>query len=244
MGDHYYLPDGTMVEGLREARKAGAYPSVTTVLRVWPQDGLKKWLRGMDILSAHTTLRLPTESDDEWTERVIAGADEESAKARDTGTRRHAIIEQFNKGQLKIGQHDPKDLAHCQPYFDWHTKNVQKVRYAERIVVNNKLGYAGTLDLDCFVIDPISKSPALIDVKNRKRLGTYDTDCMQLCAYAMCENSGALYTKLISIVLGTERQEILVHEWTPEDKEQAWKNFKLCLEMWCASREYWPAAKM
>ena len=50
---HYYLPDGTPVHGdLRQARKANALPSVTTILSVLAKPGLDNWKQETAILQS------------------------------------------------------------------------------------------------------------------------------------------------------------------------------------------------
>jgi hypothetical protein len=245
---HWYYPDaracfelpaadGTMRKPtLRDARKLGLLPSVTGILRLWPADALKNWLRGQDILAAGTTPRLPTESDDQWVARVLESADEVSALARTTGTRRHALIEQFNRGALKVAEWDAKDLAFCEPYFEWFRDNVvtNVLVKPEHIVVNAASGYAGTLDLEC----QTKLGRAIVDVKNRKKPAVYDTDAMQLIAYASA--LGEINYDCYSIILGTDTKDILVRQWTPNELELAGRNFRLCLALWKASKNYDP----
>lgn len=233
---HFYTYDGKPVFGatLREARKQNLLPGVSSICKMWPSDGLKGWLRQQDILAAATTPRLQHEPDDAWIARVLHAADEESQKGRDTGTRRHDLIHGFHNGGLSyLAADDEKFLW---PYIDWFTKYVTRVERCESIVTNTALGYAGTMDALVTLMDG---RKAVIDIKNRKRAAVYDSDAMQLEAYCHCVPSEDGLPAPISVVLGTEKPEIKVQDWSLS-RGTAWDNFVLCLQLWRASKNYYP----
>lgn len=230
---HWYDLDARPHHGadLREARKHGYLPSVTSVLKCWPSDNLTRWKNEQMILAAITTPRLENEPDDCFVDRIMACADEESRNARDVGSRRHDLIEQFNKGAGVMGENP--DLPFIQPYLEWFDQNVKRVMLAEEVIVHPAMGYGGKLDLLAELKDG---SVAVIDPKNRKTLREYSTDCAQLAAYREPLNAD----RCISIILGTQRPEILVKEWTPSEAREGWIDFELALTMWKRSRQYWP----
>jgi len=151
--------------------------------------------------------------------------------ASDIGTRRHGIIEDFHLTGCMVA--DEGDIPFVKPYFEWFNKTVERVTLAESIAISLDHGYAGTMDLLCVLKD---KRVAVVDLKNRKNLATYDTDAMQLTAYRRAVGADTA----ISVVLGTEKPEILVKEWVQAEDELAWRNFSLCLQLWKSANSYYP----
>lgn len=236
---HWYAKDGTPAHvrhgrngglrptNLRDARKENLLPSVTSILKLYPSFGLRNWLNGQLVLSAHTTPRLPDETDEQWKDRVLEAADEEADIGREIGTRRHKIIERFHRsGDIDI---HTEDYPFVLPYLDWFAKNVEKMIHAEQVVVH-PLGYAGTLDLAA-----ARDGRLILDVKNRKTVQLYDTDILQLAAYQHCLRPRP---ECISVVLGTAQPNILVREWNPLQMGEAWETFKLLLQLWKRVNNY------
>jgi len=210
-------------------------PSVTAITKLWPSDNLRQWLRGRDIIAALTTPR-NGEPDEEWIARVIECADEESERARSIGTRRHDILHRLHKENYL--DTTTRDYPYLEPYILWLREHVDRIQNAEYITVNKAMGYAGTVDVRCVLLDGRT---ALLDVKNRKRLQTYFEDAMQLVSYSQAERSqGNSVDTVISVVLGTEKPEIHVNEWLAVD--EPWECFQLLLKLWTKSKNYYPAA--
>jgi hypothetical protein len=232
---HWYDPktlEARHGADLREAKKFGYLPSVTTVLKILPQDNLAKWKAEQVCIAAFSTPRLPDEPDATFIARVMAFADEEARNAADVGTRRHDIIERFNCGET-IYPGNP-DLPFIQPYIEWWGAKVRRVISCEQVVANLQMGYAGKLDILCEMEDG---SVAVVDIKNRKRTGTYPNDLAQLAAYQSAVGDA---DRSISVVLGTQSPSILVKEWSEAETEDGWETFTLCLALWKKVKNYWP----
>jgi hypothetical protein len=102
-GSHFYMPNGQPLYEIEmktkpgefrrttvvDARKAGALPSVTTILGVLDKPALTAWKITNGILAALTLPRLDDESDDDFAKRVAADAGEMSKGAEDLGTTDH-----------------------------------------------------------------------------------------------------------------------------------------------------------
>lgn len=220
---------------LRDAREHGWLPSTTGITKLWPSDALRNWKRSQDILAAATTPR-NGESDDEWIAKVMQAADEVAEKARTIGSRRHDLLHQFHK-EHQINTLS-EDYPFLEPYLDWLQKHVSKIERAEYITIHKDMGYGGTIDMRCILQDGRT---ALLDVKNRKKAVTYPEDAMQLVAYAQAERSqGNGVDAVLSVVLGTEKPEIFVQDWSLMANE-AWDNFQLCYKLWIKSKNYNPA---
>lgn len=224
---------------LADARKNNWLPSVTTISKLWPADGLRNWLREQDILAAITTPRLPGDTDESFIKSVLLSADEEAARAAEKGTRRHGICEAFHNqaGPDWLVDYQQEDLRFCQPYIDWFNENVEQVINSEFVVVHQQLGYAGRVDLHCRLKDGRT---AIIDLKNRKKPAVFPQDGIQLAAYCETFRSSGPVPHGISIVLGTTEPSILIKEWDMEEHLHAFDNFNLCREMWFRSKNYRP----
>lgn len=238
-GDHWYDRLGNPHHGahLKEARANGYLPSVTTVLgQCWPKAGLDKWKQEQVILACLTTPRLPHEPDDAYVARILACADAEGMAAADVGTRRHKIIEDWLNGE---GLHaDSWDLPFIEPFIKWYNGVSYSTLANEKVVANPAMGYAGKLDIYSeFVLG----EEMVIDIKNRKRLITYETDAAQLAAYAWAlRESGMTVTGCVSVILGTQEPGILVNHWSVEEEDRGWEDFKCALALWKRSRNYYP----
>ena len=109
---HWYMPDGspfytiTGANGkeravtLRDARKVGALPSVTTVIRLMDAPGLTRWLVQTAIESALTLPRVEGESSDAFLIRVEEDRKAQAKAAADRGTAIHAAIERHYRNEL------------------------------------------------------------------------------------------------------------------------------------------------
>lgn len=108
----WYLPDGTpyaTVKGangkeravtLRDARKVGALPSVTTVIRLMDAPGLTRWLVQTAIESALTLPRIEGETSDAFLIRVEADRKAQADAARNRGIEIHGAIERHYRNEL------------------------------------------------------------------------------------------------------------------------------------------------
>ena len=108
---HWYYPDGTPayeVEGakgqmrpatLRDARKLGLYPGVTTIIRQAAAPQLERWKRNQVLLAALTLPRQPDEQETAWLARVESDWQEQGRKAAERGTACHKAIQGHYEGK-------------------------------------------------------------------------------------------------------------------------------------------------
>ena len=107
---HWYHRDGTPcyeIEGkggkmrpttLRDARKLGLVPSVTSIIRLAAAPGLVNWQIEQAILASLTLPRVDGETDEQFIARVRKDAAEQALKARERGTQIHAWIQEHFSG--------------------------------------------------------------------------------------------------------------------------------------------------
>lgn len=76
---------------LGDARKIGAFPSVTNVLGILHKDFLEAYKINQAILAALTLPRIQGESEDDFARRVVADSKEHAASAARLGSRLHEV---------------------------------------------------------------------------------------------------------------------------------------------------------
>jgi hypothetical protein len=240
---HYYLKSGESCHGdLRSARKVGAFPSVTTILAAGPQKtGLINWQVEQAMSSSLTLPHVEGESLAEFAKRAVLDSRKEVESAAARGTHIHSLAE------ILINGEEPGELAkgyelHFESLKDWH-KDVTKVHASESVMVNEAEGYAGRVDLICDINGEIE----VVDFKTRKfkkdakgvsKASGYETDLLQLSAYAYAftDEGMACRNILIDPVTG-QLQEI---RYTAEQVAQAFDAFTCICKVWRWLKKYDP----
>ena len=103
---HWYTKEGTPAyttigktgerpTTLRDARKLGLLPSVTTIIGQLSKAGLNTWLQQQVLLAALTLPRLPDEPEADWLARVMQDSKAQGRDAADRGTAIHAVIQSY-----------------------------------------------------------------------------------------------------------------------------------------------------
>ena len=242
---HYYLASGESCHGdLRSARKVGAYPSVTTILGAAgpSKQGLINWKEEQAILSALSLPRNDGEADSDFAKRVVLDSRKEVEAAALRGTHIHSLAEMI------INQQEPGELVkgfeeHYAGLKEWRECCVTKVHASESVLVNEAEGYAGRVDL----IADIHGKIEVVDFKTRKfkkdakgisKASGYETDLLQLSAYAYAftDEGMACRNVLIDPVTG-QLQDI---RYTAEQVAQAFEAFTSICKVWRWLKKYDP----
>jgi len=223
MAGHWYDKDGnpqyTIIGSngkerdtdLRDARKLGLVPSVTTILKVAAAPALDIWKQQQLLKAVAEVPRLDEEPEKEWFSRIVKTSKEAGDKHMDRGTSMHNVIEDFfNK---KPG--DYPDYASA-VYFAVAKEFGNQNWICEKSFAVD--GFGGKVDLHCEDIIIDFKTKEVVDDKT----AAYDEQLMQLAAYsrglgmpdALCAN---VYVDLAGNV------KIITHD--PQDIEKAWQMF-------------------
>ena len=132
------------------------YARVTTILGVISKPALWEWRMKVGVLEA---MRI-------------------SQAAADLGTEIHAVCEGIARGDA-VRRWPARFRLYATAYFDWLAEDVREVLATERVVVNERRGYAGQVDA---IVRLRDGRKAVVDIKTGKSLdGTYR---LQLSAYA------------------------------------------------------------
>jgi hypothetical protein len=234
---HWYTKDGTPAyevkakngqmrsTTLRDAKKYGYIPSVTTIIRCAASPGLDRWKQEQVLYCALTTSQRQGESEQDYLRRIMDDSREQGKKASERGTLIHAAIE----GSYE-GRGDGIYPKHVQG-----VKTALEARYGAQNWVAEKtfsspLGFGGKTDLCApgIVVDVKTKEFSPDNLPK-----AYDEHQMQLAAYRT--GLGMSFAKCANIfVSATHPGLVHIHEWTEEDMEQGWEMFVSLLRFWYA----------
>lgn len=249
---HWYYDDGRPAHKLptsdgsgerpttvKDAKRLGLFPSVTSILGILAKPGLEKWKLNQVALATLRTPKTPAESEDYWCTRVRNAAFEQVEQAADLGTMIHGALE-----LAMAGEPYAEDLRpYVEPVLKWKQAVGIQIVERELRVVNRAHGFAGTTD----VLFRFGRAGmGILDYKTRvTRPGepvlAYDNQALQLAAYAATywgeENIGRVLAANVFIST-TEPGRIAVvkHEALARD----WEAFKLVAALWRYLKGYDP----
>lgn len=233
----YEVPDanGNMrAATLRDARKFGWYPGVTSIIKCAAAPGLENWKQNQVMLAALTLPRLTDESDEAFCRRVIADSGEQARKARERGTEIHAAIQGHYEGKPPSEE--------LWPFVKGVTESLA-ANFGEQEWIAEKpcaheLGFGTKADLHCKSI--------LLDFKgsdfnksSMAALKLWDEHFMQLAATLLAlrmpyEEAAIVY------VSRTEPGLCRVIRADENDLSRGLDMFRGLLNFWKAKNKYWP----
>ncbi len=221
---------------LRDARKIGLVPSVTTVLNVLAKPGLEFWKINQAINSALTLPWKDNVSQDIQTAKIRTDAKEIGKQAAEEGTRIHDALEKSFNGEkvpkkyLDLTSKVKNDVYN---YFGTDIGWVAEASFA------HKNGYGGKVDLSNSALNVVLDFKTKEAFK-RTKIGVvqrmaYDEHCMQLAAYS--EGLGFKNPSLINLFV-EYTGSTMFHAWKKKDIERCFKMFNTCLELWKLQKKY------
>lgn len=215
---------------LRDAKKMGLVPSVTTIMKCAASPGLEAWKLNQMMLAAMTLPRAPDETEELFIARVQADSREQARKAADRGTEIHAAIEKFYDGTIE---------ASALPYLEAVYQEVNRMfgdlDWRVEKSFASPLGYGGKLDLHATNGDGV-----VIDFKTKEftrdslnKVSGYDEHCMQLAAYRM--GLDLPKARCANVFVSTiEPGLVTVREWNADELDRGWKMFDALKTYWYA----------
>lgn len=251
---HWYHPDGTPCyevpmatrkgemrpANIKDARKLGLFPSVTTLQAEINKENLNAWRVDQGILAALANpVPLPGETHDDHMRRIAIASDSVVDEARKRGVLIHEAVERF----INFGEESQDTVIRplVQPYYDWHRQNVEQVFYCEKTVVHKGVGFAGKLDTK---LKLVGRGVCITDFKSRKRGAqgryiVYDENGEQLSAYREADaQDNERAEKCVSIILNSQEPDIHLHEWPEDQCARFWEAFQLLVKRWQILKQY------
>lgn len=246
---HWYRTDGTPCHEvpcksrpgemrpatLKDARKLGLYPSVSGILKIMDQPGLRRWRDNQLMLAAFGCCGYGcSESPEEFAERALKVATENMDVCRDRGTEVHtAILKYFEDYKNCLENPEQTYLPRmrgCSDHIQSAITSLVKLGvngeefFPERSF-SSPLGYGGCTDYktDSIIIDWKAVT------KLEKKLDYWDR-CAQIAAYNM-----GIFGELrrgANVFIDAETAECAIREWTREELEHGWETFKACFHLY------------
>jgi hypothetical protein len=236
---HWYTKDGTpayttigktgeRATTLRDARKLGLLPSVTTINGMLSKAGLDTWKQQQVLLAALTLPRLPDEPESEWLSRVMQDSKATGREAAERGTAIHAVIEAY---------FDQVYMPEKPPYLDGIDKALEKA-FGSQLWLSEKsfghpLGFGGKCDLmakpingkgDGFVVDFKTKDT------NLDKVDVYFEHEMQLAAYR--EGLGVPAARCAIVFVNGTTNQVKLIEIEEQKLQNGWECFQHLLRVY------------
>ena len=229
--------DGTMRPAtLRDARKFGWYPGVTSIIKCAAAPGLETWKQAQVLLAALTLPRLPGENDESFCKRVMQDSGEQARKARERGTEIHAAIQGHYEGQAPA-----EELWPFVEGVKGHIEaNFPGCKWIPERPCAHEAGYGTKADLSSF------HGEVVIDFKGSEftkdeapSLKTWDEHHMQLAATrrALKRTDAECAICYVSRTVPGLARIIRVDE---DDLQRGIGMFDSLLSYWQHKNKYWP----
>ena len=193
---------------LRDARKMGLKPSVTTILKEANKPGLQAWIQKQVLMAALTLPMIAGESEDAYIARIMEDSKQQAIKAAERGNQVHAWVQQ--------GFEDKLTDADGEIYFHVALQEIEKECGIQKWECESSFStdkYGGKVDL-CIpeiVLDIKAKDVPLEGLK------TWDDHDMQIGAY----REGKGYPTAKGGILFISTKDISAKLiWIPEEKLQ------------------------
>lgn len=226
---------------LRDARKMGLYPGVTTIIRCAAAPGLERWKQNQVLLAALTLPRRPQETEDDWLNRVILDSQEQARKAADRGTQIHAAIQGHFEGQAPDEE--------MWPYVQGAVKALKQAfgarpEWRAEQSFADAMGFGGKVDL-CRWAPGLGRE-AVVDIKTKEfsdasSVKAWDDHAIQLAAYR--RGLGLDEASCANVFVSTSVPGLAtVIMWSEDEIRRGWTMFKSLLAYWQAKNNYQPAA--
>jgi hypothetical protein len=218
---------------LRDARKHGWVPGVSTIQRQAAAPGLQMWKERQVLLAALTLPRIDGEPEDAYLDRIIRDSGEQARKAAERGTQIHAAIQNYYETGFA--------RSDTWPYVKGAKEALEK-EFGEAAWIcehsfAHPLGFGGKTDLHInswrrLIGDAKTKE---FDSVDDKKLA-WDDHAIQLAAYreglrmpdAVCFNL---------FVSTTVPGLCHIHIWSEEEIQRGWKMFRSLLSYWQAKNK-------
>jgi hypothetical protein len=214
---------------LRDAKKEGLVPSVTTVLNIVAKPSLENWKINKALEASIELQQGEDESNEDFIYRCKTAQRDIGQTAAAQGTKIHALIEKGFEGKS-----DNKSYRAVKKILD---KHFPKEEWIAEDSFCSELGYGGKIDL-------YSKSGIFVDFKTKDGLEgkdpgklVYDEHGMQLSAYA--QGCGFDSPQRVSVFVDREQTDLaLVHIWDEDSHIKHVEMFNSLLTYWKLVKNY------
>ena len=237
---------GMRATTLRDARKFGLVPSVTSIFKILAKPGLERYKHMQLLMASENNPRQEHETDGEWMKRVQGFADEDVSQAALLGSKIHdALDKSFD------GQECPADLAqYVEPALKWLDDKAIVMGEREIVVVKNSEGFAGRVDA---IAQGKGGTNFVLDFKTRRTkpgqaILPYDGQAAQTAAYAAAyfgldTKEDFLENRIWGanlFISTTEIGRVEAVPYSPEVMAEEYDIFLACCKLWRHQTKYDP----
>ena len=207
---------------LRDARKLGLLPSVTTINGMLSKAGLDTWKQQQVLLAALTLPRLPDEPESDWLARVMQDSKATGREAAERGTAIHAIIQSWFEGVY---------MPEKPPYINTIVETLDNA-FGSQLWLSEKsfghpLGYGGKCDL-------MSTAGFVVDFKTKDtdldKVDVYFEHEMQLAAYR--EGLGVPSARCAIVFVNGTTNQVKLIEIEQDRLQKGWECFEHLLRVY------------
>jgi len=236
---HWYTKDGTpayttigktgeRATTLRDARKLGLLPSVTTINGMLSKAGLNSWLQQQVLLAALTLPRLPDEPEADWLARVMQDSKSTGREAAERGTAIHAIIQGYFE-QMYM----PEKPAYLEGIDKALADAFGNQPWISEKSFGHPLGFGGKVDL---MAKPINGQGTgfVVDFKTKEtdldKVDVYFEHEMQLAAYR--EGLGMPTARSAIVFVNALTNQVRLIEIEQDRLQKGWECFEHLLRVY------------
>ena len=236
---HWYTKDGTPAyttigktgerpTTLRDARKLGLLPSVTTINGMLSKAGLNSWLQQQVLLAALTLPRLPDEPEADWLARVMQDSKSTGREAAERGTAIHAIIQGYFE-QMYM----PEKPAYLENIDNALADAFGNQPWISEKSFGHPLGFGGKVDL---MAKPINGQGTgfVCDFKTKEtdldKVDVYFEHEMQLAAYR--EGLGMPTARCAIVFVNALTNQVRLIEIEQDRLQKGWECFEHLLRVY------------
>lgn len=210
---------GTRPTTLRDARKLGLLPSVTTIIGQLSKAGLDTWKQQQVLLSALTLPKIATETEQEWLTRVMKDSKETGRKAADRGNAIHEVIQSFYENVLADW---PPYVRAVEQTINEHFGN--QLWTSERSFAHDD-GFGGKVDLSSRHDALRGWNGAVVDFKTKDialdKVDVYFEHILQLAAYR--QGLGIPNARCAIVFVNGTSNEVKLIEVEEEELQRGWE---------------------
>lgn len=236
---HWYTKDGTpayttigktgeRATTLRDARKLGLLPSVTTIIRLLSSAGLDTWKQQQVLLAALTLPRLPDEPEQEWLKRVMQDSRATGKEAAERGTAIHAIIQGYFE-QMYM----PEKPAYLENIDKALADAFGNQPWISEKSFGHPLGFGGKVDL---MAKPINGQGTgfVVDFKTKEtdldKVDVYFEHELQLASYR--EGLGMPTARCAIVFVNALTNQVKLIEVPQDQLQKSWECFEHLLRVY------------
>jgi hypothetical protein len=213
---------------LRDARKLGLLPSVSTIINTLSKAGLDTWKQQQVLLAALTLPRMEGEEESVWLSRVMQDSKATGREAAERGTAIHAIIQSWFEQVY---------MPEKPPYIDGVVQALEAA-YGNQLWLSERsfghhLGYGGKCDL---MAHPVNGKGGgfVVDFKTKEtdldKVDVFFDHELQLAAYR--EGLGVPNARCAIVFVNGKTNQVKLVEVPEEALQKGWDCFQHLLRVY------------